>query len=126
MSSDEYCSVADVAKNPPTFAPIHDLAQSRAKIDSIDEQIIELFQRRMRIVRDVAEHKRVAGKPVFDGVREAHKIEWAQEAADSEFKKYMAPLFDTIMEMSRLYQNDVLGNVRHQHDQAVKPPHSRS
>jgi len=53
--------------------PVIDLSISRARIDEIDVQIIELFERRMHIATDVAAYKRATGKPVLDKAREAAK-----------------------------------------------------
>ena len=85
-----------------------DLSTSRARIDEIDERIIELFCDRMRVAADVAAYKRATGKPVLDKAREASKIAAAQDAASPEFRQYMAPLFNMIMEMSRAYQSALL------------------
>ncbi len=46
-----------------------DLAESRAKIDEIDKEIVRLFQERMGIATDVAAFKRSTGKKVFDPKR---------------------------------------------------------
>ena len=67
-------------------APVIDLAESRARIDEIDAQIIDLFQRRMRISRDVAAYKKATGMQVFDKTREDAKVTRARELADDEFK----------------------------------------
>lgn len=42
--------------------PVIDLSISRARIDEIDAQIIELFERRMHIAADVAAYKRATGQ----------------------------------------------------------------
>lgn len=88
--------------------PVIDLSISRARIDEIDAQIIELFERRMHIAADVAAYKRATGKPVLDKAREAAKIDKATELASDEFKKFIPPLFSMMMEMSRAYQHSLL------------------
>ena len=88
-----------------------DLSISRARIDEIDAQIIELFERRMHIAADVAAYKRATGKPVLDKAREAAKIDKATELASDEFKKFIPPLFSMMMEMSRAYQHSLLDEV---------------
>ncbi len=88
--------------------PIVDLAVSRARIDEIDAQIIDLFEKRMRIAADVASYKRSCGKPVLDAKREAQKIEAASQMASEEFKQFIPPLFSMVMEMSRAYQHSLL------------------
>ena len=91
--------------------PVIDLSISRARIDEIDAQIIELFERRMHIAADVAAYKRATGKPVLDKAREAAKIDKATELASDEFKKFIPPLFSMMMEMSRAYQHSLLDEV---------------
>ena len=88
---------------------IVDLAESRARIDQIDAQLVELFQQRMRVAKDVADYKRSVGKAVLDKEREAQKIEACTQLADDEFKQYIPPLYNMIMEISRSYQEHVLG-----------------
>ena len=97
--------MADTSKNPPAVV---DLAVSRARIDEIDAQIVELFERRMHIAADVAAYKRATGKAVLDKQREAQKIAKASELASDEFKRFIPPLFSMMMEMSRAYQHSIL------------------
>ena len=52
-----------------------DLAESRSKIDAIDQQIVQLFEERMKVAADVAAYKRSTGKKVLDPAREQEKIE---------------------------------------------------
>ena len=47
-----------------------DLTQLREKIDSIDDQIVRLFEERMAVSEKVARIKIETGKPVFDPERE--------------------------------------------------------
>ncbi len=88
--------------------PIVDLTVSRARIDEIDAQIIDLFEQRMRVAADVAAYKRSCGKAVLDKKREAEKIAKASEMASDEFKQFIPPLFGMVMEMSRAYQHSLL------------------
>ena len=46
-----------------------DLNELRGRIDSIDEQIIRLYEERMDVCRQVAEYKIETGKKVYDRVR---------------------------------------------------------
>ena len=46
-----------------------DLLELRKEIDEIDAQIVELFEKRMKIAEDVAAYKMESGKRVFDIVR---------------------------------------------------------
>ena len=47
-----------------------DLQECRRQLDGIDQQLVELFEKRMKICGNVAEYKIATGKPVFDGERE--------------------------------------------------------
>ena len=51
-----------------------DLLELRRQIDEIDGQIVELYEKRMEICRQVAEYKIGTGKKVFDRQREAEKL----------------------------------------------------
>lgn len=51
-----------------------DLQESRKEIDSIDSEIVSLFERRMEVCKDVAEYKLRTGKAVLDRQRELDKI----------------------------------------------------
>lgn len=87
-----------------------DLAESRAKIDEIDKEIVRLFQDRMQVAADVAAYKRSTGKKVFDPKREDEKIEALRALAEDSFnKKGIEDLFRQIMSISRKYQYQMLG-----------------
>ena len=89
-----------------------DLAESRAKIDVIDREIVRLFQERMGVATDVAAYKRSTGKKVFDPKREEEKLEALRAMAEGEFNKIsVEDLFRQIMSISRKYQYQVLGPV---------------
>ena len=47
------------------------LQESRKRIDSIDEQIVTLLNRRAAVVREIGQVKSAAGIPVVDSAREA-------------------------------------------------------
>lgn len=87
-----------------------DLAESRAKIDGIDKEIVRLFQERMGIATDVAAFKRSTGKKVFDPKREEEKISTLCALAKDEFNRTgIEDLFRQIMSISRKYQYQILG-----------------
>ena len=46
------------------------LAESRAKIDELDRQLVELLNRRTRIVEDIGRAKEVSGLPIYEPNRE--------------------------------------------------------
>ena len=93
-----------------------DLLDSRNKIDEIDRQIVELFERRMELAMDIADYKKSVGKPIFDATREEEKLAALRQLTQNEFnQKAISDLFKQIMSMSRrlqytlLEKNDSLG-----------------
>lgn len=82
-----------------------DLAESRIKIDEIDRQMVELYEKRMELAMDIADYKKSVGKPIYDAAREEEKLTTLRAMAGSEFnKKAIADLFKQIMSMSRRLQ----------------------
>ena len=86
-----------------------DLKELRDEIDSIDRQIVELFEKRMDICQKVAEYKIRTGKKVFDRTREQAKIDTVKGLTRSEFNQHgIEELFQQIMAMSRKLQYQLL------------------
>lgn len=86
-----------------------DLSDYRAKIDSVDEQLIRLFSERMEIAAGIADYKRENGLPVLDPVRERKKLLEIYEKAPENMKNYTTPLYSLLFELSRSYQNRLMG-----------------
>ena len=88
-----------------------DLQICRNEIDDIDNQMIALFERRMKVCEDVAEYKIATGKKVLDPERERSKIASLRDKAHGEFNKLGAQeLFQQIMAISRKRQYQLLTN----------------
>ena len=88
---------------------MRDLLDLRNEIDQIDNQIVELYEKRMKIAEDVAEYKISVGKKVFDKERENQKLESLSAKAKSKFTKHgIRELFEQIMAMSRKKQYQLL------------------
>ncbi len=86
-----------------------DLVSLRDKIDSIDSQIVSLYEDRMDICRQVAEYKIETGKKVFDKQREQEKIAKVKSLTHNEFNSHgIEELFEQIMSMSRKLQYQLL------------------
>ena len=75
-----------------------DLGDLRTQIDAVDEQIVDLYERRMDICRQVAEVKIETGKKVFDRDREKEKIAKVKSLTHTDFNKTgIGELFEQIM-----------------------------
>ncbi len=82
-----------------------DLDLLRKDINGIDEQIIELFKRRMTVASNVAEYKREHSLPVLDASRERALLTRISELAGDEFELYALTLYYTMLDVSRAYQH---------------------
>nr|WP_304681770.1 chorismate mutase [uncultured Clostridium sp.] len=51
-----------------------DLSECRNEIDKIDKELVELFEKRMDVVINVAKYKIENNIQIFNGVREAEVI----------------------------------------------------
>ena len=86
-----------------------DLQECRRKIDEIDNQMVELFEKRMKVCEEVAEYKIRTGKKVLDPEREHAKLEEIRKKAHGEFNELGAQeLFQQIMAISRKRQYQLL------------------
>ena len=86
-----------------------ELSQLRVKIDEIDEKIVELYEQRMEISKQVAEYKIGVGKKVFDKQREQEKLANVKALTHNEFNSHgIEELFEQIMSMSRKLQYQLL------------------
>lgn len=86
-----------------------DLLELRKQIDSIDKNIVELYEKRMEISKQVAEYKIENGKQVFDKEREQQKIAAVKALTHTEFNRHgVEELFEQIMSISRKLQYQML------------------
>jgi chorismate mutase/prephenate dehydratase len=82
-----------------------DLNDLRVEIDSVDKQLVDLFEKRMDIATQIADYKIANGKKVFDRDREIQKIKSVKEMAHSDFNKIgVEELFSMLMSISRKLQ----------------------
>ena len=86
-----------------------DLQECRQKIDKIDDEIVKLFEERMKVCEEVAGYKIRTGKKVLDPEREQAKLEEIRKKAHGEFNALGAQeLFQQIMAISRKRQYQLL------------------
>ena len=85
------------------------LLKLRDEIDGIDNEIVSLYEKRMKIAEGVARYKIATGKKVFDREREVSKLNTLSAKATSEFTKVgIIELFEHIMAVSRKRQYQLL------------------
>ena len=86
-----------------------DLLDLRNQLDVIDAEIVELYEKRMSICKQVAEYKISTGKKVFDKQREMEKLATVKAMTHNEFNAHgIQELFEQIMSMSRKLQYQLL------------------
>ena len=86
-----------------------DLNDYRKEIDSIDDQMIALFARRMNIAAKIAEYKKANGLRVLDARREKEKLRDIMEKTPDGLREYMSSLYSLLFELSRSHQGRLLG-----------------
>ncbi|HAP19737.1 MAG TPA: prephenate dehydratase [Lachnospiraceae bacterium] len=92
---------------------MEDLVKLRDEIDTIDDQIVSLFEQRMAVAENVAAFKRSVGKPVLDKEREKIKIQKVTEKTSNAFNRQaVESLFGQIMAVSRMLQYQRLASER--------------
>ena len=84
-----------------------ELSELRKEIDSVNDQILELFLRRMALSEEVAACKRAQGLPVLNAQREQEILD-AISAGAGDLAPYARRLFTTLFELSREHQADLL------------------
>ena len=81
------------------------LEKQRAEIDAIDREIVDLFERRMQVVVDVARIKKENGIAILDASREKEVIAKVQSyLKDAALKEELAEAYETLMKVSKDYQ----------------------
>ncbi len=87
-----------------------DLNDYRSRIDDIDTRLLELFGERMQTAAAIAEYKKANGLPVLDAQREREKLLRISKEAPDDCRGYAVSLYSLLFELSRSYQNRMLGN----------------
>ena len=85
-----------------------DLQACREAINEIDEELVALFVRRMKVAADIAAVKRAAGKPVYDPAREEKVLQRVSALAGEPFAGYARAMYTELMRLSRAYQTALI------------------
>lgn len=81
-----------------------ELSELRNKIDEIDDKLAELYDKRMKLIKQVGEEKAKTNRYVQDLTRENAIINRVTKAVDPDVRVYCKQVFDTLFETSRAYQ----------------------
>lgn len=81
------------------------LEELRIQLDEIDDQIVRLYEERMKVCENVGAYKVKSGKKVLDKQREKNKLaDVASKVSDEFNKKGVQELYEQLMSMSRKLQ----------------------
>ena len=87
-------------------SPLDDV---RKEIDSIDKELVELFEKRMATVKKVADIKKEANIRVTNPEREEEIVENISNQVSPEYRTYVKSIFTSLMDVSRSYQYTIVG-----------------
>ena len=82
-----------------------DLNELRGQIDGIDDELVQLFCRRMEVAEQIAEYKRQNDLPILAPAREREKLRDISQKAGSDMANYARVLYSMIFELSRSHQS---------------------
>lgn len=85
-----------------------DLDNLRIQIDEIDRQMVELFDRRMRVAAEIAAYKKENGLPILDRTREEAKLDAVAALANEDLAEDTRTLYRHLMALSRAYQDRLM------------------
>ncbi len=105
MQDSGSCDRRSIRLGGTIFLIMPKLEDIRKKINSIDSQLVELFEQRMEASREVAEYKMERGLSVYDPQREAEVIKRNAELIKSdEIREYFMRFEQNLMDLSKDYQ----------------------
>ena len=82
-----------------------DLSELRNEINQIDDEILQLFLRRMDVAGQVADYKHAHDLPILQPAREREILKKVADKAGPELGGYARVLFSMLMELSKSCQN---------------------
>lgn len=81
-----------------------ELSDYRKKIDSIDEELVRLFEERMAVASQIAAVKKEKKLPIYDPAREREKLKQVGAMVPDSLKSYTQRLYTMLFELSRARQ----------------------
>ena len=81
----------------------------RDLIDSIDNSIIELYEKRMDVIKEITKYKIEKGLPVLDQNREDSMLKKnIEKIKNEEYKKYYKDVLDGYLKASKKMQEEIM------------------
>ena len=91
---------------------MRELKDIRDDVNEIDKKMRELFIKRMKLSREIAEYKNAHGLAIYDPEREAKVIEKnAIELNDEALRSFYLSFLQSNMDISKAYQHMILAKI---------------
>ena len=84
-----------------------ELSEIRAKIDAVDDQLLDLFLKRMALSEEVADYKNQHNLPILNRTREREILAKVTEKAGDK-ERYAYHLYSTLFELARSRQAELI------------------
>ena len=81
-----------------------DLEKLRVEINEITSQMVELFEKRLDVSKEVAAYKKANGLPIFQPEREKQIIETYTK--DARYKELTEAFLENLMTLSKTLQKE--------------------
>lgn len=91
---------------------MNSLENARKTIETIDAEMAELFEKRMKAAEAVAEYKRENAMPIEDKKREAQLTARNADFVSFEFRPYYEEFIQNVMDVSKQYQKRILEGMK--------------
>ncbi|MGD9677468.1 MAG: chorismate mutase [Vulcanibacillus sp.] len=86
-----------------------DLESIREEIDKIDEEIVGLFEKRMEMVQQIANHKEKFNQPILHKDREQEVLKKCKsKLSNKDFENELEELYECVMRISKRIQIKLL------------------
>ena len=87
---------------------MEDLKQLRQQINDIDQEMVKLFERRMKVSSKIGQFKRENNLPIYDKKREEQVLKRnCSLLKDTSLNDYYRIFQNQLMDLSKQYQNEI-------------------
>ena len=100
-----------------------ELKDLREQINAINQQMLDLFSQRMEVSADIARYKAAHELPILDEAREAEILQNISANANENYRFETVEMFRTLMNLSKMYQLNIVMADTPAQPGAVYPPY---
>ena len=87
---------------------MEDLKQLRQQINDIDQEMVKLFERRMKVSSKIGQFKKENNLPIYDKKREEQVLKRnCSLLKDTSLNDYYRIFQNQLMDLSKQYQNEI-------------------